>query len=64
MKYYSGYRNVNWFKAKLDKIYGNNNNGFVYGLELQKLNSTKKCIWFSSRNQRDQHRKQIEGGIV
>lgn len=64
MRYYVGCRNINWFKSKLDKIYGNDNNGFVYGLELQKYNSSKKCIWFASRTQRDQHRKQIERGLA
>ena len=49
MRYYVGCRNINWFKAKLDKLYGNDNNGFVYGLELQQYNSSKKCIWFASR---------------
>lgn len=61
---YKDVRTINWFAAKLNQFYGDNNNGFIYGIEVQTLNSDYECTWFRNQKERDQHFKLYCRGII
>ncbi len=61
---YQDVRTINWFEAELHKFYGDNNNGFIYGIEVQNLDSDYECTWFRNRLERDQQFKEYSRGIM
>lgn len=39
---------INWYEEDLDKIYGDDNEGYIYGIETK-----YDCHWFKTEQRRD-----------
>ena len=42
-------KKINWYKEELDKFYGDNNNGYVYGIDTE-----EDIVWYKTEEERDQ----------
>ena len=39
---------INWYQEELDKFYGDNNNGYVYGIDTK-----EDIVWYKTEEERD-----------
>ena len=41
-------KGINWYQEELDKFYGDNNNGYVYGIDTE-----EDIVWYKTEEERD-----------
>ena len=39
---------INWYQEELNKFYGDNNNGYVYGIDTK-----EDIVWYKTKEERD-----------
>ena len=54
---------THWYDEGLHKTYGDNNNGFIWGINYIDNEEVIECEWFKTRQQRNQKYKIIKGRI-
>ena len=47
-----GINKINWYQEELDKFYGDNNNGYVFGID-----TGEDIVWYKTEKERDDEYK-------
>ena len=51
---------TNWYDESLNKIYGHNNDGLVYGINYIENDETLECFWFKTENERNNYMERLK----
>jgi len=51
---------INWFEEDLHKFYGDNNKGFIFGIEIEDIFGDYDCQWFKTEKERNKELKEWE----
>lgn len=57
------YEKVEWFNEELDKFYGDNNNGLIFGVYWLDGEDVIEVTWFKTEQEREKEIKKYEKNV-